>query len=138
MLQGEDPNSSSPALGQGNSPNKRQRLTPPNEFPISNQIAGQGHPPNGMHAAQQQANFAPFPNPAAAAQFLKSQNMQIPPGSSQQDVVHLARQVWHNQTPNKQQLTSYKQNLVVQQSQVHLLLINKPRSRLIHLVFPEE
>src|SRR5271170_4211240 len=41
--QENDPNSSSPALGQGNSPNKRARLSPPNDnFSAPNQIPTQG------------------------------------------------------------------------------------------------
>jgi hypothetical protein len=109
-----DPNSSSPALGQGNSPNKRQRLTPPNEFPTGNQMPAPSQPPNGMHAAQQQQGFPPFQNAAMAVQYLSSQGINLEKGTTAQDAVNMARQVYHN---NNKQLTAYKQNLVVQQSQ---------------------
>jgi hypothetical protein len=106
-------------LGQGNSPNKRQRLTPPNEFPMANQLPGQGQPPNGIHTAQQQPNYLPLQTPQNALQFLKQQGIPTPAGATQQEVVNLACQVWqHNNSPiSKQQLNLYKQNLAVQQSQ---------------------
>src|SRR5271170_6706080 len=70
--QENDPNSSSPALGQGNSPNKRARLSPPNDnFPAQNQIATQGQPQNGMQHPNQIYNPLPqFTNPASAHAFL--------------------------------------------------------------------
>ena len=87
---------------------------------MPNQLPGQGQPPNGMHAAQQQQpNYLPLQSPPNALQFLKAQGVPIPQGASHQDVVNLARQVWQSSNPpvNKQHLANYKQNLAVQQQQ---------------------
>jgi hypothetical protein len=61
----------------------------------------------------------PLTNPATAMQYLKSQGIPVQPGTPTQDVINMARQVWHNANPatNKQQLAVYKQSLAVQQSQ---------------------
>ena len=114
-----DPNSSSPALGQGNSPNKRPRLSPPNDnFSGPNQIPSQGQQQNGMHP---NSSFNPalhITNPAIATQFLKNNQIQVPAGSSGETVMNLARTILANgQAPKTQQLQAYKQNLAVQQSQ---------------------
>ena len=122
--QENDPNSSSPALGQGNSPNKRARLSPPNDnFPAQNQIPTQGQPPNGMQHTNQNFNHNPLSqmtNAAAAHAFLKQQQIPIPVNATGEQVLTMARSILANGTtnaPKVQQLQSYKQNLALQQSQ---------------------
>jgi hypothetical protein len=119
-IQAEGENGSSPALGQGNSPNKRPRLSPPNEMnTIPPQIPG--GPQNGMPGMQnhaqimaQQHAFA-LQNPGM---FLKQYNVQVPPNSSHQDLQRIANVVLQQitQSQNKS-VTAYKQNLAAQQSQ---------------------
>jgi hypothetical protein len=110
----DEQNSSSPAMGQGNSPNKRPRLSPPNDFQISNPI----QPPNGLTPAQQQQ----LQNHNAAQQYLKANGVQMTPGASHAEVVNVARQVsmqlqQAGNQPNKGSVHAYKQNLAQQQSQ---------------------
>ena len=106
-------------MGNANSPNKRQRLTPPNEqVQVPSQMPTQGEQPNGMPLAQQPN----FPSPAAAAAFLKQSGINLPLNSTNQDILNYARHfaMQGQQNPgamNHHQLQAYKQNLAVQQSQ---------------------
>jgi hypothetical protein len=80
-----------------------------------------GPPPNGIHAAQQQANLLAAQNPQTALQFLRQIGVQIPPGA---DAVALARQILSSgqgQQVSNKQLAAYKQNLAAQQSQQGLV-----------------
>jgi hypothetical protein len=105
-------------MGQGNSPNKRQRLTPPNEFPAHNQLPTQGQPPNRMHPVQSQGNMVPLQNALHAAQILKQHGFQLPPNASQQYIMNVASNLYTNaaQPSNQQQLNTYNKSLAFQQS----------------------
>lgn len=107
-------------MGNANSPNKRQRLTPPSEqAQVPSQMPNQGQQPNGIPLVQQQ-NFA---SSAAAANYLKQSGINVPANTSQQEIINYARNIASQaQQPNlanmtKQQLHVYKQNLTVQQTQ---------------------
>lgn len=76
-------------------------------------MPNQGQPANGG----QQLNF---PNPVAAANFLKQSGVELPPNMGNQDIMNIARQLAQQTNPGKmhiQQVNSYKQNLAMQQSQ---------------------
>ena len=69
---------------------------------------------NGMPLVQQ-TNIS---DPGTAIAYLKQSGINLPVGTTHQEIMNLARAV-ANQAPNmtKQQLHNYKQNLAVQQSQ---------------------
>jgi hypothetical protein len=105
-------------MGQGNSPNKRQRLTPPNNMTGANQMQMQGQPQNGMHP--QGVNLM---SNAAQAQYLRQQGVTMPQSDSQQELVNIARQNVQAGAPGMQQLTGpkaalsqYRQGLQSQQA----------------------
>lgn len=103
-------------MGNANSPNKRQRLTPPNDQgQVPSQIPNQGQPANGIPLGQP----TNFPNAAAAANFLKQAGVEVPPGIGNQDVMNYARAFIQQGNPPKMnpQVNSYKQNLAMHQSQ---------------------
>lgn len=115
-----DPNSSSPAMGQANSPNKRPRLSPPGEFPVPSQIPTQpGQPPNGMQPGQHPPGPVPM-NTERALQFLKAHNINPAPGTSAQDILTMAQKFalsMQNPQAHKNTLSAYRHSLSVQQSQ---------------------
>lgn len=101
-------------MGNANSPNKRQRLTPPNDQgQVPSQMPNQGQPANGIPLGPQ-LNLT---SPAAAANFLKQSGVDVPAGTSHQDLINYARQFAQEGKMNTQQLHLYKQNLAMQQSQ---------------------
>src|SRR5271156_4952001 len=104
-------------MGQGNSPNKRQRLTPPNDFPGANQMQMQGQPQNGMHP--QGVNILPT---AAQAQYMRQHGIGLPPSDAQQELLAMrqaaqagAPGMQHMAGPSKS-LSAYSQNLHAQQT----------------------
>jgi hypothetical protein len=107
-------------MGQANSPNKRQRLTPPGDSQVPGQLANQAQAQNGLQASM---NMQLLSTPQAALAFLRSNSIPVPANSSNQEVMAMARQImgggnnFPNQGPSKAQLQTYKQNLANQQSQ---------------------
>jgi hypothetical protein len=107
-------------MGQANSPNKRQRLTPPGDSQVPAQLANQTQAQNGLQAA---VNMQVVSTPQGAVAFLRSNGINVPLNSTGQDIMAMARQIinsgntFSNQGPSKAQLQTYKQNLANQQSQ---------------------
>jgi hypothetical protein len=101
-------------MGQVNSPNKRPRLSPPQNDFLPTQMGNQGQIPNGM-AAQQQA-MQQAHNHLAALNYLKGNNVPHNPNAPPQEILKQANQhVAANQNSQKN-LQAYKQNLSHQQT----------------------
>src|SRR5579859_6908845 len=101
-------------MGTANSPNKRQRLTPPSEqAQVPSQMPNQSQQPNGIPLVQQ-PNFS---SAAAAVNFLKQSGITVPANIQPQDIINYARHIASQAPQPNKQLQTYKQNLVEQQSQ---------------------
>jgi hypothetical protein len=103
-------------MGQVNSPNKRPRLSPPqNEF-LPSQMVNQGQVPNGMTPQQQQQALHNAQNHLAALNYLKSNNVQYNPNAPPQEILKQAQQLAVVNQNSVKNLQAYKQNLSHQQS----------------------
>ena len=114
-------------MGQANSPNKRPRLSPPNDFQLPAQVPNPNQPPNGVPPGAQPQNLqqllSSLQNPISAAHYLKGNGVHLQSGAAPQDIINMARQFAVANQSNRQ-LNAYKQNLAVQQQQQGLIARN--------------